>query len=78
MPLLRALVGMLLAGWGAFNLVEGLIDHQLFGVHHVRDDLSAPLGWNLGFLAFGLALVGTGQVLARTGQAGSSGQITTS
>src|SRR4051794_10708950 len=31
--------GMLLAGWGAFNLVEGLIDHELLGIHHVRDDL---------------------------------------
>jgi uncharacterized membrane protein len=69
---------MLLAGWGAFNIVEGLIDHQLLGIHHVRDDLGAPLGWDLGFLAFGIALVGTGLVLARAGQAGSSGQIRTS
>jgi uncharacterized membrane protein len=31
--------GLLLAGWGVFNLVEGVIDHHLRGVHHVRDDL---------------------------------------
>jgi hypothetical protein len=30
-------VGVLLAGWGGFNLVEGLVDHQLLGNHHVRD-----------------------------------------
>jgi uncharacterized membrane protein len=24
-------VGMLLVGWPAFNLVEGLVDHQLLG-----------------------------------------------
>jgi Predicted membrane protein (DUF2243) len=30
-------VGVLLAGWGGFNLVEGLVDHQLLGIHHVRD-----------------------------------------
>jgi hypothetical protein len=30
----------LLAGWGAFNVVEGVIDHQMLGIHHVRDDLS--------------------------------------
>ena len=77
-PPWRAHVGMLVAGWGAFNLVEGLIDHKLLGIHHVRDDLGAPLGWDLGFLAFGIALVGTGLVLARAGQAGSSGQIRTS
>lgn len=31
-----ALIGPMLAGWGVFNLVEGLIDHHLLGVHHVR------------------------------------------
>ena len=29
--------GLLLLGWGLFNLVEGLIDHHLLGLHHVRD-----------------------------------------
>ena len=28
-------LGLLLAGWGVFNLVEGLINHQLLGIHHV-------------------------------------------
>jgi len=44
-------------------LVEGLVDHHLLGVHHVRDDLGAPLGWDLGFLAFGALLVVVGAVL---------------
>ena len=60
--------GMLLAGWGAFNIVEGLVDHQILGLHHVRDDLGAPLGWDLGFLAFGFALVVVGVALARSGE----------
>ena len=60
-------VGLLLAGWGAFNLVEGLVDHQLLGVHHVRDDLGGPLGWDLAFLAFGAALVVEGWVVMRSG-----------
>lgn len=29
--------GQLLFGWGAFNLIEGTIDHHLLGIHHVRD-----------------------------------------
>jgi uncharacterized membrane protein len=65
-PPWRMHVGLLLAGWGVFNLVEGLVDHQLLGIHHVRDDLGAPLGWDLGFLAFGALLVVGGWVLART------------
>jgi uncharacterized membrane protein len=53
-------VGLLLAGWGLFDLVEGLVAHQLLGLHHVRDDLGGPLSWDLGFLAVGavLALLG--------------------
>jgi uncharacterized membrane protein len=56
-PPWRVHAGMALAGWGVFNLVEGLIDHQLLGLHHVRDDLGAPLGWDLAFLVLGAVLV---------------------
>jgi uncharacterized membrane protein len=34
---LRVLIGQMLLGWGLFNFVEGLIDHHLLGIHHVRD-----------------------------------------
>jgi uncharacterized membrane protein len=64
----RVHFGMLLAGWGVFNVVEGLIDHRLLGIHHVRDDLGAPLGWDLAFLAFGVVLIVAGAALARTGK----------
>ena len=64
-PPWRAHVGTLLLGWGAFNVVEGLIDHELLGIHHVRDDLGAPIGWDLGFLALGVALVVAGLALSR-------------
>jgi uncharacterized membrane protein len=60
----RALWGWVLFGWGLFNLVEGLIDHQILGIHHVR---SGPhqLGWDIGFLAFGIALMLGGRALQR-------------
>ena len=54
------LIGLVLAGWGIFNLVEGLVDHHILGIHHVRDDIGAPLVWDLGFLAIGAALVAVG------------------
>ncbi len=60
-------LGLVLMGWGAFNLVEGLIDHQLLGIHHVRDDLGAPLSWDLGFLASGVLLLGVGRLVHRRG-----------
>ena len=60
-------VGLLLVGWGVFDVVEGLVDHEILGVHHVRDDLGGPLSWDLGFLAFGVLLVLGGWALHRYG-----------
>jgi uncharacterized membrane protein len=37
LPDVRGLTGQLLFGWGVFNLVEGLIDHHVLSLHHVRD-----------------------------------------
>jgi uncharacterized membrane protein len=59
--------GLLLGGWGVFNVVEGVIDHLLLGVHHVRDDLGAPLSWDIGFLVFGVVQVVAGWALYRRG-----------
>ena len=67
-PELVVPLGLLLAGWGIFNLVEGIVDHHLLEVHHVRDDLGGPLSWDLGFLAFGLLLVVGGWALHRRGR----------
>lgn len=67
-PTWRFQIGLLLAGWGIFNLVEGLINHQILGVHHVRDDLGAPLSWDLGFLALGVALLTGGWALHTAGR----------
>jgi uncharacterized membrane protein len=58
-----ALLGSLLIGWGGFNLVEGIVDHHILGVHHVRDDLGAPLGWDLAFLAWGIVFLAGGYAL---------------
>jgi uncharacterized membrane protein len=64
-PSWRLLVGSLLAGWGIFNLVEGVIDHHLLGVHHVRTGPD-QLAWDLGFLVLGAVLLAAGTLLART------------
>lgn len=59
--------GLVIAGWGIFNLVEGIVDHHLLGVHHVRDDLGAPLSWDIGFLVLGALLVVGGWLLHKRG-----------
>ncbi|HET9622311.1 MAG TPA: DUF2243 domain-containing protein [Kofleriaceae bacterium] len=45
----RLLGGAMLAGWGLFDLVEGLVDHQLLGLHHVHPG-AHELAWDLGFV----------------------------
>jgi uncharacterized membrane protein len=63
-PAWGELVGGLLVGAGAFNLVEGVVDHHLLGLHHVRED-GATRAWDLGFLGVSAALVAVGLVLRR-------------
>jgi uncharacterized membrane protein len=60
-------LGLLLAGWGVFNVVEGVVNHLVLGVHHVRDDLGGPLSWDVGFLLFGLLQILAGLALHRRG-----------
>jgi uncharacterized membrane protein len=63
-----ALFGWILVGWGAFNLVEGIVDHHILGIHHVRDDVPDSLPWDLGFLGLGALLVAAGLLAARAGR----------
>jgi uncharacterized membrane protein len=66
LPDAAGFTGLLLLGWGLFNLVEGLIDHHLLSVHHVRDlPLHVPL-YDWLFLGIGgLGLIGLGWALSR-------------
>src|SRR5919205_437820 len=61
--------GLVLAGWGIFNIAEGLVNHQLLQIHHVRDDLGGPLAWDIGFLVFSALLISVGWLLHRRGLA---------
>lgn len=61
----RTFLGSLVAGWGLFNVVEGLIDHHLLGLHHVNESSENWLAWDLGFLVFGAALLGVGWAMIR-------------
>jgi uncharacterized membrane protein len=64
----RLLLGAMVLGWGVFNLVEGLINHQILGLHHVNELSENLLAWDLAFLAFGAVLVAGGWVLIRVGR----------
>ena len=63
---MRWLLGLLVGGWGAFNLVEGLVDHHLLQLHHVRDLPVHVPAYDWLFLAVGgVGFLALGWLLAR-------------
>lgn len=60
----RTLLGGMFAGWGAFNLIEGIIDHHILGIHHVVERLHLS-AYDYAFLASGLLLLLIGWMLLR-------------
>ena len=66
--------GSLLLGTGLFDFFEGLIDHQILGIHHVKPGPN-QLAWDMGFLAFGAVLALVGWIVLQSGQKESSSQL---
>jgi uncharacterized membrane protein len=66
----KLLVGTVLIGWGVFNVVEGIIDHEVLGLHHVNEVVaqSQRIYWDMGFLIWGAAMFIIGMVLLKSGQ----------
>lgn len=61
------MVSAMLAGAGIFNAVEGILDHQVLGLHHVveRAQGGAQLAYDLAFIGSGIVLLGGAALLAR-------------
>ena len=64
----RTLWGGLLLGWGLFNVIEGIIDHEILNLHHVYEYTPHHLPADLAFLGFGAALLLAGAALLRAGR----------
>jgi uncharacterized membrane protein len=71
----RTFVGSILIGAGAFNLIEGVIDHEILGIHHVRTETEHVLVWDMSFLALGAALVALGYMMRRSAAARSAAAV---
>ena len=66
----RQLTGTILIGFGGFNLVEGVADHHILGIHHVNETVAPALWiyWDLAFLAWGAVMLAAGWWLLRSGR----------
>ncbi|MDF5710083.1 MAG: DUF2243 domain-containing protein [Nostoc sp. S4] len=60
----QTFIGSILIGAGLFDLVEGVIDHQILGIHHVKPGPN-QLAWDIGFLAFGALLAVIGWIMIK-------------
>jgi uncharacterized membrane protein len=65
--------GSLLLGAGLFDCIEGLIDHQILGIHHVKPGPN-QLAWDIGFLTLGAILALVGWIILQKGQKEASSQ----
>jgi uncharacterized membrane protein len=63
----RALFGWIFVGWG-LNLAEGIVNHEILGLHHVREGAGPQTAYDVGFLAVGALLVIGGWLLTRLGE----------
>jgi uncharacterized membrane protein len=75
----KYLCSTFLIGFGLFNLVEGLIDHQILGLHHVNE--SAPpehwIYWDIGFLIWGAAMLFGGWLMLRSARRATADKLAT-
>lgn len=71
----KLLTGGLLIGWGLFNLVEGIIDHHLLKLHHVREITEDVELWNYGFLGFSVLLLLLGFAMVKKAKSISNDSV---
>jgi|SRR5688572_14432905 len=72
----KMLVGTMLMGFGTFNVVEGIVNHHLLGLHHVNETVPQDqwIYWDAGFLVWGAAMLICGWLLYRAGKLTSAGE----
>ena len=67
----RELLGWLVLGWGAFNVVDEIVFHALLDLHHIREG-GNELAYDLAFTALGVGQIVLGLLLVRSGRRLSS------
>jgi uncharacterized membrane protein len=67
------LAGGALVGFGAWHLLDAVLNHWILGLHRIRQDVAEPLPWDLLFFGLGGAAVGLGSWIG--GQGGGSGRV---
>lgn len=66
----KMLAGSIFMGFGIFNLVEGIIDHHILGIHHVNETVPPEqwIYWDVAFLIWGVLMLIGGWMLLQAGR----------
>jgi uncharacterized membrane protein len=75
---LKLFFGALLSGAGIFNFVEGLINHQILGIHHIAPGSPYQLHADIAFLGSGVLFFAVGWFLTRQARAVMHTPVTSS
>ena len=64
------LIGSMLIRFGLFNLIEGIANHHVLGLHHVNETVPRAnwIYWDVAFLMWGAAMLGVGWILFSNGK----------
>jgi uncharacterized membrane protein len=57
--------GAILAGFGGFNLFDGVVDHKLLRVHQIRPGVADQLPYDVVWIGLSLLILAVGVGLAR-------------
>ena len=57
-------------GFSIFNLLEGIVDHHILGIHHVNEIMARDqwVYWDVDLLVWGAATLIVGWALLRAGE----------
>ncbi|MDF0726332.1 DUF2243 domain-containing protein [Cytobacillus sp. S13-E01] len=61
------LIGGILIGGGAFNLIEGITNHHIFQIHRIKPGDPNAIIYDLTFLVLGVILIIIGLIVKRRG-----------
>ena len=73
----KLILGTLLIGFGLFNVGEGIVNHQLLGLHHVNETVPREqwIYWDVGFLVWGAAMLVVGWLLPMAGRRATGASV---
>ena len=64
----RRVWGGMLAGFGGFNLFDGLIDHKLLRLHQIRPGVPSQLPYDVAWIGSSVLILAVGVALLRAGR----------